>query len=105
MLNIEPGKKRFIVDVGCGSGLSGAALERAGHEWVGCDVSRDMLRIASEREARADTGELEEDEDESQDESEEELFGYDGIMDDDDEEEEEEAVSYTHLTLPTIYSV
>ena len=50
LLNIMDDKKRFILDVGCGSGLSGAALERAGHEWVGCDVSRNMLQIASERE-------------------------------------------------------
>ncbi|EGB03864.1 hypothetical protein AURANDRAFT_33432 [Aureococcus anophagefferens] len=56
LLNLEPGKKKFVLDVGCGSGLSGAALERAGHEWVGCDVSRDMLRIASEREAAAAGG-------------------------------------------------
>jgi len=46
------GGKRFVLDVGCGSGLSGAALERAGHAWVGCDVSRDMLRIAARRAAR-----------------------------------------------------
>eukprot|EP00630_Chrysocystis_fragilis_P011442 CAMPEP_0197409866 /NCGR_PEP_ID=MMETSP1165-20131217/30472_1 /TAXON_ID=284809 /ORGANISM="Chrysocystis fragilis, Strain CCMP3189" /LENGTH=65 /DNA_ID=CAMNT_0042936355 /DNA_START=10 /DNA_END=204 /DNA_ORIENTATION=- len=49
LLNIAPGEKRLILDIGCGSGLSGAALEAAGHEWIGCDVSRDMLRIASER--------------------------------------------------------
>ena len=50
LLNIPDNNKRFILDVGCGSGLSGAALERAGHEWVGCDVSQNMLQIASERE-------------------------------------------------------
>jgi len=58
LLNITDSKKRFILDVGCGSGLSGAALERAGHEWVGCDVSRNMLQIASERERCVDADEM-----------------------------------------------
>ena len=87
LLNLEPGKKKFVLDVGCGSGLSGAALERAGHEWVGCDVSRDMLRIASEREAAAAGGGDDDDDDDG--------VGFDGMDDDEeesgsDEEEEEE---------------
>lgn len=40
---------RFVLDVGCGSGLSGKVLEEHGHVWVGCDVSRDMLNVAGER--------------------------------------------------------
>lgn len=32
-----------MLDVGCGSGLSGQALEEAGHYWVGCDISMSML--------------------------------------------------------------
>ena len=39
----------YILDVGCGSGLSGEVLEQAGYFWVGCDVSRDMLLVATER--------------------------------------------------------
>lgn len=39
----------FILDIGCGSGLSGQVLEEQGHVWVGCDVSRDMLQVAKER--------------------------------------------------------
>mmetsp|Transcript_26109 Transcript_26109/g.62701 ORF Transcript_26109/g.62701 Transcript_26109/m.62701 type:complete len:140 (-) Transcript_26109:567-986(-) len=35
------GRPSFILDVGCGSGLSGQVLEEHGHIWVGCDVSRD----------------------------------------------------------------
>jgi len=54
LLNLETSRKKLILDVGCGSGLSGAALERAGHAWVGCDVSKEMLKIASEREAGRD---------------------------------------------------
>lgn len=42
-------KPSFILDVGCGSGLSGKVLEEHGHVWVGCDVSRDMLNVANER--------------------------------------------------------
>jgi len=44
-----PRGSSYILDIGCGSGLSGQVLEEAGHYWVGCDVSRDMLTIASER--------------------------------------------------------
>jgi 18S rRNA (guanine1575-N7)-methyltransferase len=42
-------KPSYILDVGCGSGLSGKVLEEQGHVWVGCDVSRDMLEVANER--------------------------------------------------------
>ena len=42
-------KPSLILDVGCGSGLSGKVLEEQGHVWVGCDVSRDMLEVANER--------------------------------------------------------
>eukprot|EP00904_Undaria_pinnatifida_P007484 jgi/Undpi1/3866/HiC_scaffold_16.g07234.m1 len=56
LLNIEPGKSCFILDVGCGSGLSGEALEEAGHVWLGVDISRDMLDVANERET--DFGDL-----------------------------------------------
>jgi 18S rRNA (guanine1575-N7)-methyltransferase len=39
----------LILDIGCGSGLSGQVLEEKGHVWVGCDISRDMLMVAKER--------------------------------------------------------
>lgn len=42
-------KPSFVLDVGCGSGLSGKVLEEHGHVWVGCDVSRDMLDVANDR--------------------------------------------------------
>jgi len=45
----EGGAPGFVLDVGCGSGLSGQVLEEHGHVWVGCDVSRDMLNMANER--------------------------------------------------------
>ena len=40
---------QLVLDIGCGSGLSGQVLEEKGHVWVGCDVSRDMLNVANER--------------------------------------------------------
>ena len=33
----------MVLDIGCGSGLSGQCLEEQGHFWVGLDISRDML--------------------------------------------------------------
>ena len=35
-------------------GLSGEVLEREGHAWIGCDISTDMLQIASERDNEGD---------------------------------------------------
>jgi 18S rRNA (guanine1575-N7)-methyltransferase len=49
LLRMPEGSMQYILDVGCGSGLSGEVLEENGHVWVGCDVSRDMLAVAKER--------------------------------------------------------
>ena len=49
LLRLPDDKPSFVLDVGCGSGLSGKVLEEKGHVWVGCDVSRDMLEVANER--------------------------------------------------------
>jgi len=38
----------LVLDIGCGSGLSGKILTQRGHLWVGMDISKDMLGIASE---------------------------------------------------------
>lgn len=54
LLNLEQDKECFILDVGCGSGLSGDALEEAGHAWVGVDISESMLEIAAERDTSGD---------------------------------------------------
>lgn len=51
-----PDRPCYILDVGCGSGLSGDVLEEAGHYWVGCDISKSMLTVAVEKES--DTGDL-----------------------------------------------
>eukprot|EP00796_Vickermania_ingenoplastis_P007301 gene7301-5143_t len=36
----------LLLDIGCGSGLSGEVLTAHGHAWVGVDISRDMLQLA-----------------------------------------------------------
>jgi 18S rRNA (guanine1575-N7)-methyltransferase len=42
LLNLPPGPA-FLLDIGCGSGLSGEILEEEGHTWVGMDISPAML--------------------------------------------------------------
>ena len=38
LLRLPPDESCYILDVGCGSGLSGAALEEQGHMWAGVDI-------------------------------------------------------------------
>ena len=33
----------LILDIGCGSGLSGECLDEQGHYWIGVDISKSML--------------------------------------------------------------
>jgi len=49
LMNLENPKHSLILDVGCGSGLSGEVLKQAGFHWIGIDISPEMLRIAKER--------------------------------------------------------
>ena len=49
-----PGEDMLLLDVGCGSGLSGECITEAGHQWIGCDISRDMLQQAKEQEVEGD---------------------------------------------------
>jgi len=44
----------YLLDIGCGSGLSGSVLEDQGHYWVGLDISPSMLDVAVEREVEGD---------------------------------------------------
>ncbi|XP_047052178.1 18S rRNA (guanine-N(7))-methyltransferase RID2-like [Lolium rigidum] len=48
------GVPRMLLDIGCGSGLSGETLTEHGHHWIGCDISESMLDVALEREAEGD---------------------------------------------------
>eukprot|EP01126_Amoeba_proteus_P044580 TRINITY_DN495_c0_g1_i12.p1 TRINITY_DN495_c0_g1~~TRINITY_DN495_c0_g1_i12.p1 ORF type:complete len:109 (-),score=15.62 TRINITY_DN495_c0_g1_i12:19-345(-) len=43
LLNFPVGSSKLILDIGCGSGLSGKVLEKHGHFWIGLDISRSML--------------------------------------------------------------
>lgn len=46
LLALPPGEKLHLLDVGCGSGLSGEVLSELGHTWTGVDVSPSMLQVA-----------------------------------------------------------
>ncbi|PWN51518.1 putative BUD23-protein [Violaceomyces palustris] len=50
----EHRKPALILDIGCGSGLSGEILTEHGHEWIGMDISPSMLEVALERETEGD---------------------------------------------------
>lgn len=44
LLNLPPdGPPALLLDIGCGSGLSGEILDELGHVWVGMDVAPSML--------------------------------------------------------------
>lgn len=50
MLLLPEGESKLLLDIGCGSGISGEVLEEAGHSWIGMDISPWMLLQAVERE-------------------------------------------------------
>ncbi|XP_071110822.1 18S rRNA (guanine-N(7))-methyltransferase-like [Haliotis cracherodii] len=54
LLALPDDKPCFILDIGCGSGLSGECLTDQGHMWMGLDISEHMLAIAREREVEGD---------------------------------------------------
>lgn len=54
ILSIPEDKRALILDIGCGSGLSGSVLTEHGHVWVGMDISRSMLNIAKQNECEGD---------------------------------------------------
>ncbi|UYI27889.1 putative rRNA (guanine-N(7))-methyltransferase [Encephalitozoon cuniculi] len=39
----------LVLDVGCGSGLSGSVLSESGYPWIGVDISMEMLKLGMER--------------------------------------------------------
>lgn len=43
LLNLPPEQPAFLLDIGCGSGLSGEILEEEGYTWVGVDIAPSML--------------------------------------------------------------
>jgi 18S rRNA (guanine1575-N7)-methyltransferase len=46
MLALPEDEPCMILDVGCGSGLSGECLTEQEHFWVGVDISQAMLDVA-----------------------------------------------------------
>lgn len=50
LLNLPPDMPCLLLDVGCGSGLSGECATELGHHWIGIDISSSMLDVALERE-------------------------------------------------------
>ncbi|CAA6664496.1 unnamed protein product [Spirodela intermedia] len=50
----DDGVPRLLLDIGCGSGLSGETISENGHHWIGLDISEAMLDVALEREVEGD---------------------------------------------------
>ena len=43
LLSLREGEPSHILDIGCGSGLSGEVLSEAGYSWTGVDIAPAML--------------------------------------------------------------
>lgn len=54
LIQLPEDKTCLLLDIGCGSGLSGQELSEDGHIWVGTDISPSMLNVAAEREVDGD---------------------------------------------------
>lgn len=49
LLCLDEDVPSLLLDIGCGSGLSGGVVEENGHHWIGVDISEAMLEVANER--------------------------------------------------------
>ncbi|CAF1587279.1 unnamed protein product [Adineta ricciae] len=54
LLNLPDEESCLVLDIGCGSGLSGEVLTELGHQWFGLDISTAMLDVAQEREVEGE---------------------------------------------------
>jgi len=54
LLSLPPDEPAFLLDIGCGSGLSGEILTEEGYIWAGVDIAPSMLGVALERELEGD---------------------------------------------------
>lgn len=54
LLNLEQDSPHLLLDVGCGSGLSGEILTEEGYNWVGMDIAPSMLASALDRQVEGD---------------------------------------------------
>lgn len=49
LLNLPPGEPAMLLDIGCGSGLSGEILDEEGYIWIGVDIAPSMLGNVKKR--------------------------------------------------------
>lgn len=54
LLNLNKDEPHFLLDLGCGSGLSGEILTEEGYNWLGMDIAPSMLASALDREVEGD---------------------------------------------------
>ncbi|KAF9218168.1 S-adenosyl-L-methionine-dependent methyltransferase [Gyrodon lividus] len=54
LLHLPPDDPAILLDIGCGSGLSGEILDEEGYIWAGVDIAPSMLEVALEREVEGD---------------------------------------------------
>eukprot|EP01100_Stratorugosa_tubuloviscum_P003322 TRINITY_DN1798_c0_g1_i1.p1 TRINITY_DN1798_c0_g1~~TRINITY_DN1798_c0_g1_i1.p1 ORF type:complete len:278 (+),score=128.93 TRINITY_DN1798_c0_g1_i1:106-939(+) len=54
LLRLPENEPQLLLDIGCGSGLSGDVISRYGHTWIGLDISPSMLDVALEKEVDGD---------------------------------------------------
>ncbi|KAJ1853159.1 18S rRNA (guanine1575-N7)-methyltransferase [Coemansia sp. RSA 2131] len=54
LLNITDTSPQYLLDIGCGSGLSGEILDEDMHIWAGVDIAPAMLDIAVEKDVEGD---------------------------------------------------
>jgi 18S rRNA (guanine1575-N7)-methyltransferase len=45
LLNLPQDEPAFLLDIGCGSGLSGEILDEEGYVWAGVDIAPSMLGV------------------------------------------------------------
>ncbi|KAJ2078003.1 18S rRNA (guanine1575-N7)-methyltransferase [Coemansia sp. RSA 988] len=54
LLSLDDRMPHYLLDIGCGSGLSGEILDEDGHMWAGMDIAPSMLDIAIEKDVEGD---------------------------------------------------
>jgi len=54
LIALPTDRQSFLLDIGCGSALSGQELSEDGHIWVGTDISPSMLNVAADRDVDGD---------------------------------------------------
>ncbi|CAJ0942065.1 unnamed protein product, partial [Mesorhabditis belari] len=50
LLVLPEDKTCMLLDIGCGSGISGSVISSSGHQWIGLDISRPMLMLCKDDE-------------------------------------------------------